>query len=823
MRHRHSPKTGALRLKLMAGAALAGLPLALLSAPAVAQQAEAVPTGRVTVTAPVAVIGQDGLTPDAVFVEADSAEQNDDLVSAQGSADSRVFARFQEHDLRAQNFTYDLNTGIVTASGQVELIAPDGVVINASQIQLDEDLRTGIAVDLATRSAEGATLMAATAVRRSENVSELNRVLFIPCPVCVDGVERKPALTLQAEKAVQDEELRAILYRNVVIRLGGVPVFYTPYLTHPDPSVDRASGFLIPRIDYDEARGLSADIPYLHVISPSEDWLISPRITTSVPPFLNLQWRRRFDNGTIVVRGGYTYARNFGDFDLDEDGKAEANVEFGDRSNRSYILAHGKFDLEGPWRWGFTAERVSDKTLFDRYDIQDPYQDNGLYYGDRRRLISQLYAERQTERSYVSVAAFSFQSLRVARFDAITPALNTFEADNSLPLVAPLIDARWDPEQQILGGRLRLRGNAVALTRDNYAGYPILRPEILPPAVTDDLQGVDSRRISGQIDWRRVLISPIGLRYEPFVDVRGDVYSVDDLPPALNISNKTVSRVRTSAGLDVSFPLFRPVGTTGSLIVEPMAQLSISNKADLNPLIPIEDSQTLELDNISLFRMDRFPGFDLLEGGVRFTAGTRATLNWDSHRSASLFVGRSMREGRQNAFLVPIPDDPDQLYDPSGLARRASDWVVQGTFDPTDRVRGWFHAVADTKGNLRYAEATVSGDWGRRNSGALSYILDSSNPIDGEMNRNYEFIQFTGQQFVYGNWGITVRGIADLERDIMTRSEVGLLYDDDCFRIEVGWKRDNTRVRPTGPSEGIFIRLNLATFGGTGYDRSEFR
>jgi LPS-assembly protein len=75
----------------------------------------------------------------------------------------------------------------------------------------------------------------------------------------------------------------------------------------------------------------------------------------------------------------------------------------------------------------------------------------------------------------------------------------------------------------------------------------------------------------------------------------------------------------------------------------------------------------------------------------------------------------------------------------------------------------------------------------------------------------------SGHQFVYGNWGVAVNGIADLERDIITRSEVGLLFDDDCFRVELGWRRDNTRVRPTGPSEGVYIRLNLATFGGSGY------
>ena len=81
------------------------------------------------------------------------------------------------------------------------------------------------------------------------------------------------------------------------------------YLTHTGPCI----------VNYDEGRGVSVEVPYLHVVSPSEDWLISPQFNTDVAPFLNLQWRRRFANGMVVVRGGYTYERNFGDFDLDGD------------------------------------------------------------------------------------------------------------------------------------------------------------------------------------------------------------------------------------------------------------------------------------------------------------------------------------------------------------------------------------------------------------------------------------------------------------------------------------------------------------------------
>ncbi len=798
----------ALRIRLLAGAAI----LTFAPTAAMAQQDPPRPTAQ-----------SDGLTADAVYIDADVAGRQGDVITASGEQE-RVFARFQGRTLRSGRLTYDLAQGVGTADRDVELTDPDGNRVFASHLELDSDLRAGVAVDFATRLSNGASLMAATAVRRSENVSELNYALFTPCPICdEDGNPKQPSLSIQAEKVVQDEELRAILYRNAVFKLGGVPVFYTPFFAHPDPTVERASGFLVPNINYDQGRGVSIETPYLQVVSPSEDWLISPQFNTSVSPFLNLQWRRRFANGTVVARGGYTYAQGFGDFDLNGDGDAETNVDFGDRTSRSYFLAHGRFDPAGPWRWGFTAERTSDKTLFDRYDIQDPYQDNGLYYGDQRRLISQLYAEHQTDRSYVSIAAFSIQSLRVAQFNDITPALNIFESDHTLPLVAPLIDARWEPVQAVLGGRLRLKGSAVSLYRDDYVGSPVLRPEIIPTGSTLGMAGVDSRRVTGQFDWRRTFISPAGIRYEPFVDGRIDLYSIDDLPPVLGLEAETISRQRATAGLDVSYPLIRRLKDGADLIVEPMAQLSISTDPDLDFRIPVEDAETLELDESSLFRIDRFPGYDLLEGGARLTAGVRSTLRWGEGRTASLFVGRSMRDAEQNAFRIPIPDDPSALYDPTGLAAQTSDWVVQGNFQPSDRIRGWGHATVDGSGDIRRAEAAVDGRWGRRNLASLSYIVDRSNPLAGPLNRNYEFVQLAAQQFVYGNWGVTVAGIQDLERDLITRSEVGVVFDDDCFRIEVGYRRDNTRVRPSGPSEGVFVRLNLATFGGSGYGSNGLR
>ena len=161
---------------------------------------------------------------------------------------------------------------------------------HASHLELGADLKAGDrAVDLATRLTDGSSLMAATAARRSEHVNELNYALFTPCPLCdaAGNPEGTPALSVQAEKARPGRRNCApSCYRNAVFKVGGVPDLLAcrplPIRTRPSTG-PRASS--IPNANYDRgARRLGRDVPYLQVVSPSEDWLISPQINTGVAP-----------------------------------------------------------------------------------------------------------------------------------------------------------------------------------------------------------------------------------------------------------------------------------------------------------------------------------------------------------------------------------------------------------------------------------------------------------------------------------------------------------------------------------------------------------
>ncbi|MDO1558363.1 LPS assembly protein LptD [Brevundimonas sp. 2R-24] len=778
--------------------------------------------------------GPDGLAPGELYIEGDAVTgvQDSDEVQADGS----VQARYEGRTLRADHLTYNRQSGLVTARGNAQIINPDGTVQYADTVTLDDDLLAGVATGFATRLEDGVKLAAATAVRRSETVNELNRAVFTPCLICTeDGEPREPTWSIQADRVIQDQGARTVYYRDAVIRVAGVPVFYSPVFWHPDPTAERASGLLVPEVSISDRRGVSYEQPYLWVISPYQDLIISPQINTEVNPLLNLDWRKRFWSGEVRGRGGVTYEQDFGDVAL-RDGSGnvltnpvtgdilyDRNVQYGEERTRSYILADGVFNIDENWRWGFSAERTNDKFMFDRYSISDVYTDRGLYLTDYRRLISQIYAERQTPTSYFSIAAMAFQSLRAVG-DFTQPTLIGFQDDGVLPIVAPLVESRFDLGR-IAGGRLRLRGSAVALTRTDYVGAPVLNPAYAVPGAPDGaagLPGVDTRRASAVLDWRRVMITEGGLRFEPFAEARGDAYSISEL--AAGAPDESIFRASATLGVDLRYPLIRRFGW-GHMLLEPMAQIAISPDADIDPRIPNEDSQAVELDETTLFETSKFPGYDLYEGGLRVSLGGRLSAEWGQGRRASLFVGRMYRANEEVGYRRPTAGNPAVTYDPTGISETESDWVVAATFTPFARVNGFSRARLDGDTfDIRRAETGVTAFY-QRNFVSIRHVIERTDPdpVAGGLT-DFQYVQASGQLFIRGPWGLTANVTRDLDENLWRRSEVGFLYEDDCIRVEVVYERnENSILARDRASEGVFLRLTLATFGVSGYERTSSR
>ena len=866
-------RQGALRSLLVCGCATGGrrspartLLLAGVAVLACQAGAHAQPTGNPRNHTPQAPLPDDGLGPRDLMLQADEVAQDQphSLVTATG----HVQARYQGRTVRADKLTYNTVNGSAHAVGHAVVVNPDGSTIYGEDITLDDQFRAAVAYGFATREAANTTLTAGAAIRRNDVINQLNNAVYTSCNICArDGSPKPPTWSISASRIVEDRQHQVIYYKNAVIRILGVPVFYAPVFWHPDPTAPRRSGLLTPKIEYSRKRGFSYQQPYLFALNPSTDLIVSPQVNTRTNPFLNLRYTERFYSGMIDIRAGYTYSEEFNNHQF-----------FDNDTSRSYILARGLFDVtpDKNWVWGFGAERVTDPTLFARYGINDVYTDRGPFPADTDRLISQLYTVRADDTSYVSIAAMDFESLRAYGTISATNPEPYVESTRAFPAVAPLIEARYNAPNDFLGGQLRFQASTVALSRNDrvfsvfdptgaFAAGPQAQnsstlasiTSLASPQQLNQISGLsytDSRRASLGGDWQSTVTLDNGMRLQPFLVGRGDVYSTTDAmvirgyvgadaPAGADVLSQgtnggliaspgksTVGRLTGTGGVNFSWPFIKPIGAA-SIVLEPLAQLALSPNYRLDPNIPNEDSASFEYDETNLFSIDRFSGFDLVEGGQRLNVGGRTTVNWGTGQNASLLIGRTFRA------------EPDaQFTTLSGLRDTSSDWIVAVTAQPIQglslysRTRlakdgseegGLVNGQSAGGGIIQREEAgigygsqrfNVNINYDRNLNGLEQLAADQA--LAGEIVgqtviTKTEDVSVSGNAFITQHWGVGANVSRDLSESKWPLAQLDLIYQDECIRVDVLYTHDDSYSNVIGASNSITFRIGLSTLGGT--------
>jgi LPS-assembly protein len=228
--------------------------------------------------------------------------------------------------------------------------------------------------------------------------------------------------------------------------------------------------------------------------------------------------------------------------------------------------------------------------------------------------------------------------------------------------------------------------------------------------------------------------------------------------------------------------------------------VAIGRDAKGQPIFLNEDSVAFEFDETTLFRANKFPGYDLYEDGVRVNAAGRAAVMWDDGRRANLLIGRSFRSERNAVFT-----------NRTGLRNRASDWVVAADAQPIRGLSLFARARLDNDSlNIQRLEAgaNVANRFG---SGFVRYLTDDFD-INGGRREN---LDVGGEINLSRNYGVTLYGNRDLTRDAWVIRDLGVFYRDDCLRVDVIYRREDTIIGRLLPSESVSVRLTLATLGGT--------
>ena len=122
---------------------------------------------------------------------------------------------------------------------------------------------------------------------------------------CKECEGKDPNWYLSASSAKRDFENSNIVYKDVTVRVKGLPIAYIPYLRMPDPSVDRARGFLVPEAVLTSNLASGLKLPYFIPMGISSDILITPYFSSKTKT-LEYRYRKSFRNGDLTVNGAFS-------------------------------------------------------------------------------------------------------------------------------------------------------------------------------------------------------------------------------------------------------------------------------------------------------------------------------------------------------------------------------------------------------------------------------------------------------------------------------------------------------------------------------------
>jgi LPS-assembly protein len=696
-----------------------------------------------------------------VAFEADKVEYdtNSEAVTAIGN----VVLRRDGQAVRADNVTWNRTTGAIVATGGVKLVDEDGNTLFTERVELTDELKTGAMENLLLALREGARI-AANSGRRLENGNiELDQASYTACAVeTAKGCPKEPTWRVNARKVIYDDTRKRVSFK-------GARIVFFDAITIPIPGLQTTtdgraiSGLLVPDFRFTPSNGVEISGTYFWRLADNRDLTATAYVYTDAPPMAQVQYRALTEKGAYQITGYATGSRRIAIFGSDP----TAQDDF-----RGYLFANGRLQLSPKWSATASIRRATDRTFLRRYDIDRD---------DRLRSMTEL--ERIGTNSYFSLAGWATQTLR------------TGDDQGQMPVALPVFDYRHRLTDPLLGGRLELQANSLAIQRSD---------------------GQDTQRAFARVQWdlRRILgggqeVTLTGL-------ARADVYHSDENELTETAAYRGLagwqSRAIGVAALDVKWPLLgRAFG--GTQVFTPRVQL-VATPPIRNLDVPNEDARAIELEDSNLFALNRFPGYDRIEDGARFTYGFDWLLEVPRWRIKTT-VGQSIR----------LTNKPSLFPDGTGLTDRVSDVVGRTEVRYRDFIK-LVHRFRLDKDNAAIRRQEFDLVVGSQRTYVEASYVKLNRDISSEIEdlRDREEVRLAGRVAFANYWslfGSAVVNLTDRNEDPQfgsdglqpLRTRLGLAYQDDCLDVSLTWRRDYVATGDARRGNSFQVRFALRNLG----------
>lgn len=757
-----------------------------------------------------AAIERDKSGQKQMLVQADEInyDNTNNLIAAVGN----VHLYYGGATIEADKVVYNQKTKRLRAEGNVRLTEEDGKVTHGQVMDLADDYRDGFVDSLHVETPDRTRMAAAQAERTGGNYTVFHNGVYTACEPCKDNPKKPPLWQVKAARILHDQGEKMIYFEDARLEFFGQPLMYLPYFSAPDPTVKRKTGFLMPTVSTSSKYGTAFEIPYYWALAPNYDATFAPMITTQQGLLLQGEFRQRLINGAYSIRAAGIHQADPNYFK-----RSDGTTTPGFRDNRGSLESSGRFAINDKWAWGWDALLVSDRTFLQDYNprlsqyrVTDPLQ-TGLAEGK-----SQLYLTGRGSRSY-----FDARSMYYLGF-------SESDVQAQIPVVHPVLDYDYTVDRPVVGGELGFKVNFTSLSRTQANFDAVTKAaQLSGECNTADVRVKNSSncllrgapgtfsRFTAEAHWKRSITDGLGQVFTPFASVRVDAGSMDvtndtNVGNYVNTGRSDLVRAMPTVGLEYRFP-FINVSSWGTQTIEPIAQVIVRpNETQVGKWIN-EDGQSLIFDDSNLFKVDKFSGYDRVEGGGRANYGIQYTAQFNNGGFVNALFGQSYSLFGQNSFAVT--DSTNTGLD-SGLDTRQSDYVARLSYQPTSifaftsRFRFDNSSFAMQRMEL---EATASFD---RWTGSVLYGDYAAQPLIGFLDRR-QGIQGSGQYKLDANWVLLGQALYDINDKKFAQTRLGLGYIDDCLILAVNYITNYTYSGNVSNNHTVMLQLSLRTLGGT--------
>ena len=593
-------------------------------------------------------------------------------------------------------------------------------------------------------------------IKRDSNVDIISKGVYSPCNSKIKIADFLcPIWQIESEKMLHDYDTLFLYQKHTKLRVLNLPVFYSPYLLTPSPlRKERKSGFLTPSINlnfFDTKISQSTSLPYYFNLSEDKELTFTPMLNYGGG--IDSSQRFNFDYNQILSGGNLqtnlTFDTTF------ENNNSEKWFKEGSLINIYSQNINEKFNLK------FSSALETSKNY-----IQQTAPNDDLSYSSSLNTSLDIYGYNLNKvDDKLRINLTNYQSNQDG------------EDNKTLPTIFPYIE--------FYSGENNLNSFEYS---NNLEFYNILRD------VHTDIHAKKQIKVSSLIN-----INKETYKYASKINFETNIYN-----QFFNTEDKEIDSKYVTSNYFRSFPIFGVSAETPFIIKSLRNHLTYTPKLKLVIAPGISNSNKLsnEDSSINSYTIENNSNLNRYSGTDKLDNSKRLDLSFNIKNDIINGTLSSAYEFTNNSNYHYTQGNEKKLSDLLGDLN-----INKDKYGASYSLRYDPHNNYIKNQNIEISYKNILGDY------KLNYLDQKSKTeniiVSDKETLNYEFI--SNKLFKYSK--ISYIGLYDINKSINIESGISYSYFDECFGINVDFKRNSYSEQKLKPQDIMTIMFSFKNLG----------